>query len=77
MAAGAIAAVVLAGLGIFAATPAAPNWLRLHPTAVEENKKILVFTNDDMDHATTAKARAALQRGEVPPELANLPEAQR
>jgi hypothetical protein len=78
MAAAAAAVAILTMAGLFMAGPNVPNWLHHRTTVVEQAQAhTLIFTSQDQDHAATDKARAALQRGEVPPELADLPETAR
>jgi len=73
----AAAVAVMATATLFVAGPAAPNWLRHRPAVEQTQAHTLVFTSQDLDREATDKARAALQRGETPPALANLPESAR
>jgi hypothetical protein len=76
----AVAAATVAVLtmgGLYVASPGAPTWLRHRPVVEQTQAHTLIFTSQDQDHEATEKARAALQRGEIPPELADLPESAR
>jgi len=78
LAAAAAAVAVLTTAGLYMAGPGAPNWLRHRPVTEQKTQaRMLIFTSQDLDREATEKARAALQRGETPPELADLPESQR
>ena len=54
-----------------------PEWLHHHQAVQQVEAHTLFFTDQDQDREATEKARAALQRGEVPPELKDLPESAR
>jgi hypothetical protein len=73
----AVAVVTMAGLYIGGS--GVPRWLRPGQSVEQTQTQAhtLIFTSQDMDREATEKARAALQRGEIPPELADLPESAR
>jgi hypothetical protein len=71
------AAVVLTAAGLFFASPIGQGWLHPGPQAEQTQAHTLIFTDKDLDVAATQKARDALRRGEVPPEVARLSEDER